>query len=297
MYQHRIDLILASEKIMVKIGVHVSIAGGLDRAVDRAAEKGCDLFQIFSRNPRGWRSKPLLAEDAERFVHSFKESGLSLAVDHMPYLPNLASPKDDVYSRSVETLVAELVRCHQLRIPLLVTHLGSHLGTGWEQGFTRIVDAIEKAFAQADNEVMLLLENTAGASNSMGSSFEEMGAILDALSARRLGICLDTCHLFAAGYELRTSAGLEATIDQFRSAIGPERLKLLHLNDCRGDLGSKLDRHEHIGSGKIGEKGFRAILSHPALTDLPMILETPVDSRRSDLENLRVTRALASGTK
>ncbi len=278
---------------MVQIGVHVSIAGGVDRAVERATEKGCDLFQIFSRNPRGWISKPLSPEDAERFIRKFKESGLSLAVDHMPYLPNLASPKDDVYLRSVEALAAELARCHQLHIPFLVTHLGSHLGMGWEQGFMRIVAAIEKAFDQADNEVMLLLENTAGTRNSMGSSFEDIAAIIDALDARRLGICLDTCHLFAAGYDLRTAESLQATLDQFQSAIGLQKLFLLHLNDCRGDLAARMDRHEHVGLGKIGEQGFRAILNHPALRSLPIIMETPVDSRRDDLGNLRAARTLA----
>lgn len=278
---------------MVQIGVHVSIAGGVDKAVERAKEKGCDLFQIFSRNPRGWSSKPLSPEDAERFVLKFKESGLSLAVDHMPYLPNLASPKEDVYLRSVEALAAELVRCHQLHIPFLVTHLGSHLGMGWEQGFMRIVAAIEKAFDQADNEVMLLLENTAGTRNSMGSSFEDIAAIIDALDARRLGVCLDTCHLFAAGYDLRTAESLQATLDQFQSAIGLQKLLLLHLNDCRGDLAARMDRHEHVGLGKIGEQGFRAILNHPALRSLPLIMETPVDSRRDDLGNLRAARTLA----
>ena len=277
---------------MVQIGVHVSIAGGVDRAVERAAEKGCDLFQIFSRNPRGWSSKPLSAEDAERFVRKFKESGLSLAVDQMPYLPNLASPKEDVYLRSVEALAAELVRCHQLHIPFLVTHMGSHLGMGWEQGFLRIVAGIEKAFDQADNEVMLLLENTAGTRNSMGSSFEDIAAIIDALDARRLGICLDTCHLFAAGYDLRTAESLQATLDQFQSAIGLQKLLLLHLNDCRGDLAARMDRHEHVGLGKIGEQGFRAILNHPALRSLPIIMETPVDSRRDDLGNLHAARTL-----
>jgi deoxyribonuclease-4 len=278
---------------MVQIGVHVSIAGGVDKAVERAAEKGCDLFQIFSRNPRGWSSKPLSPEDAEGFVRRFKESGLSLAVDHMPYLPNLASPKEDVYLRSVEALAAELVRCHQLHIPFLVTHMGSHLGMGWEQGFMRIVAAIEKAFDQADNKVMLLLENTAGTRNSMGSSFEDIAAIIDALDARRLGICLDTCHLFAAGYDLRTAESLQATLDQFQSAIGLQKLLLLHLNDCRGDLAARMDRHEHVGLGKIGEQGFRAILNHPSLRSLPIIMETPVDSRRDDLGNLRAARTLA----
>jgi len=280
---------------MVLFGFHVSIAGGIDRAVDRAKAMGCDVFQIFSRNPRGWRSKPLSPEEAERFRSRLSESGLNLAVDHMPYLPNLASPKEDVYKKSIDALAEELLRCHELSIPYLVTHLGSHLGAGLEQGSMRIVDAVEKAFFMADNEVVLLLENTAGTRNSMGGHFEGLAAIIDSLGqkSRRVGVCLDTCHLFAAGYELRAPEGLRVTLDSFESTIGLERLKLVHLNDCRGDLGSKLDRHEHIGLGKIGEKGFRAILGHPFIRQLPMIMETPVDHRRDDLGNLRAARKMA----
>jgi len=282
---------------MVRLGVHISIAGGVDRAVDRAKAAKCDIFQIFSRNPRCWRSRPLSDDEAERFVAKFKESGLDLTVDHMPYLPNLASPKEDVYAKSVEALATELTRCQKLGIPYLVTHLGSHLGAGWEQGFGRIISALETAFSSAENDVVLLLENTAGTKNSMGGSFHDIAAIIDSSDARRLGVCLDTCHLFAAGYELRTPDGLEATLDQLESSIGLQMLKLLHLNDCRGALGSRLDRHEHIGLGQIGEQGFRTILGYPAMKGLPMILETPVDSRRDDSGNLRVVRQLASGMK
>jgi deoxyribonuclease-4 len=283
--------------LMARMGVHVSIVGGVDKAVGRAKEKGCDVFQIFSSNPRGWKTKPISSEDAESFAVQFKKSGIDLAVDHMPYLPNLASPKDDVYAKSVDALATELVRCRTLGIQFLVTHLGSHLGAGWVLGLQRIVSALDTAFSRAENDVVLLLENTAGTKNSMGGSFQEIAAIIDSLESRRvrLGICLDTCHLFAAGYELRTPEGLGETLDQFKSCIGIEKLMLIHLNDCRGNLGSHLDRHEHIGLGQIGEDGFRTMLGHEAIRGLPMILETPIDSRRDDLGNLRVARKLASG--
>ena len=282
---------------MISVGVHVSIAGGLDKAVDRAKDRGCDVFQIFSSNPRGWKSRPISVEEAEGFAVRLKESGLDLAVDHMPYLPNLASPKPDVYAKSVQALANELARCQVLGIPYLVTHMGSHLGAGREKGIERIVDALETAFYSVKSEVVLLLENTAGTKNSMGGSFKDIAEIIDSLGTRRarLGVCLDTCHLFAAGYELRTQEGLAETLDEFQSSIGMERLKLLHLNDCRGELGSHMDRHEHIGLGQIGENGFRAILSHLAKCRLPMILETPVDSRRDDLGNLMAIRRLALG--
>lgn len=278
------------------IGVHVSIAGGLDRAVDRAVERHCDLFQIFSRSPRGWSSKDLSPDDVERFQTKMKASGMALAVDHMPYLPNLASPKEEVYSRSVDLLTAELNRCQWLNLPYLVTHLGSHLGSGWETGKKRIVDALDVALSAANRDVMLLLENTSGTKNSMGSSFEEIAAIIDAVGtgSARLGVCLDTCHLFAAGYDLRTKGDLRETLEQFDHSVGLDRLKLLHLNDSRGTLGSRLDRHEHIGLGEIGVGGFREILQDEFLRNLPMILETPVDKRRDDAGNLKAVRALAS---
>lgn len=281
------------------MGLHVSISGGLHKAVDRAKDRGCDVFQIFSQSPRSWNSKSLSDDDAHEFVSSFRKSGLALAVDHMPYLPNLASSKDDVHEKSINALTSELMRCQMLRIPYLVSHLGSHLGAGWDEGFKRIVEAVDTSLSQADNGVILLLENTAGTKNSMGSSLEEIATIIDAFDTLRprLGICLDTCHLFAAGYELRTPEGLQATLNQFQELIGLERLKLLHINDCRGAMGSHLDRHEHIGLGQIGENGFRLILRHPSLKDLPMVLETPVDSRRNDVANLQAARELASWPK
>ena len=278
---------------MVLVGVHVSIAGGVDRAVDRAMERGCDVFQIFSRNPRGWASRELSSEEAGRFAVKMEMFGLRLAVDHMPYLPNLASPKDDVYAKSLQALAEELKRCHALGIPYLVTHLGSHLGSGWEAGLERIVGAIEDAFSQTeDGEVVLLLENTAGGVNSMGSSFEDMGTIIERLESKRLGVCLDTCHLFAAGYELRTKAGVQETLETFGREVGLDLLKLIHLNDSAGGLGSRLDRHAHIGLGEIGESGMRAILADRYLKGLPMILETPIDSVRDDVGNLRKVRSL-----
>jgi deoxyribonuclease-4 len=281
---------------MVRAGLHVSIAGGIDRAVDRAERRGCDVFQIFSRNPRGWKHKDLNPLEVVSFRQKMAESGLSLAVDHMPYLPNLASPKEDVHSRSVQALAIELSRCEALGIPYLVTHLGSHLGDGVDEGLKRIVAAIEEAFSISRNDVLLLLENSAGQKNSMGSSFEDLKRIIEALGAgnvSRVGICLDTCHLFSAGYELRTPEGLKETLSRFDALVGLERLRLVHINDSRGGLGSGLDRHEHIGLGKIGLDGFRVILSNRVVAERPLILETPVDERRDDAANLQLVRTLA----
>jgi len=278
---------------MVRVGVHVSIAGSLDQAVDRAHTKGCDLFQMFSRNPRGWAYKPLSDSECSAFHQKIAGTGL-LPVDHMPYLPNLASPKEEIYKKSVATLVAELERCGQLGIPYLVTHLGHHLGDGIAGGRQRVIRAINTALSRVDNHIVLLLENTAGEKNSVGSSFEHIRSIMDGIAAQeRIGICFDTCHAFAAGYELRTDAGIDHTLRQFDELIGIARLKVIHLNDSKGDLGSGLDRHEHIGMGFIGEPGFFRILRRPEIRALPLICETPVDERQNDEGNIRVVRKLA----
>ena len=278
---------------MVKVGVHVSIAGSLDLAVDRAQDAGCDVFQIFSRNPRGWAFSPLAKNIADEFRAKVKTTGL-LPVDHMPYLPNLATPKEDMYEKTLATLEAELDRSGRLGIPYLVTHLGHHLGDGMAGGRKRVTNAINAALKKDDNNVMLLLENTAGESNSVGSSFEHLRAIMDALDVpERIGICFDTCHAFAAGYELRTQEGLEDTLAQFDDQVGLAKLRVIHLNDSKGDKGSGLDRHEHIGMGFIGEEGMRGILHHTALRKLPFICETPVDDRRDDRGNIAKVRELA----
>ncbi len=312
-----------SERLTV--GCHISIAGSIDKSVDRAVKRGCDTFQMFTRNPRGWKLKPLDDTVVAAFAEKLKSSGISPVVDHMPYLPNLASPKSEVYEKSIDALGTELERCRILGIPYLVTHLGSHLGEGKEEGIKRLIcgintvveelndnnknrdrseshseadEAGEAAKAdEADREerdVMLLLENTAGTKNSVGGSFEDIGRIIKGIRQDyRVGICLDTCHTFAAGYELRTETGLSETVQQFQDNIGIDRLKIIHLNDSKGELGSHLDRHEHIGLGKIGEEGMIRILNRPEFRHLPLILETPVDKRRDDPGNIMKVRELA----
>lgn len=278
---------------MVKVGVHVSIAGSLDLAVDRARDAGCDVFQMFSRNPRGWGYQPVDPSVAEAFRSKVRTTGI-LPVDHMPYLPNLASPKPDIYEKSVATLTAELDRCEILGIPYLVTHLGHHLGDGMAGGRSRVIHAINTALANAGDSTMLLLENTAGEKNSVGSSFEHIRGIMDGIDRKaRVGICFDTCHAFAAGYELRTVEGIAGTLGQLDDAVGLDNMRLIHLNDTKGDQGSGLDRHEHIGLGFIGEEGFRHILHNPVFSRLPLVCETPVDDRRDDRGNIGTVRKLA----
>ena len=279
----------------MKIGFHVSIHGSIDTSVDRAAELNCNTFQIFTRNPRQWYSTKLTIETTKAFSYKVEKHKIDPVFVHMPYLPNLASPRDEVYEKSVKTLTSELERCRQLGIPYLVTHLGSHLGTGMQTGFTRLINGINQTLNDTDGDVMLLLENTAGTKNSMGGTLEDVQHIIKQIShPERIGICFDTSHAFAAGYDLRTEDTVEATITKIDETIGFERLKLVHLNDSKGDLNSRIDRHEHIGMGKIGEEGFKNVLKSK-LGKLPLILETPRDTRRSDVGNLERVKELAVG--
>ena len=278
----------------ISCGVHVSIAGSIDQAVDRARERSCDTFQIFTRNPRGWKFKKLSPMEAGKFQQKLKEFAMAPAVAHMPYLPNLSCPKKGLYKRSLRALTVELERCNLLGVPYLVTHLGSHLGKGRPIGLERLVEAIDTALSFSNGKTMLLLENTAGTKNSMGSSFEQIQEILDHVTERSLAaVCFDTCHAFAAGYDLRDTESVERTVAEVKRTVGLESLKVVHANDSVGELASHLDRHEHIGLGRIGKQGFSAILHNDTFRKLPLILETPIDRRGSDVTDLRRIRELA----
>jgi deoxyribonuclease IV len=277
----------------LKVGMHVSIAGTIDQSVDRAVESHCDTFQIFTRNPRGWKVSKLELKEVESFKSKLKQHKLGPVVSHMPYLPNLSSPKDDFYEKSVEALVGEVDRCTALKIEYIVIHLGSHLGYGREAGLKRLVAALNRATPKIKGDLKILLENTAGQANSMGSKFEDLREIIDqSRHPKRLGVCPDSCHLYASGYDLHTSKSVKATMERFNEIVGVDELKVLHINDSKNGLGSGLDRHEHIGMGYIGEEGFRALLHYPSIRELPLILETPIDERRDDQENLKMVREL-----
>jgi deoxyribonuclease-4 len=278
----------------MKIGLHLSIAGSIDKAIDRAVERKCDTFQLFTRNPRGWKFKPLENKKVEQFLIKLEDSQIHPVFSHMPYLPNLASPNRSVYQKSLEALIAELDRAGRLGIPFVVTHLGSHTGAGKGIGLRQITHACNHALPTIQNNVQLLLENTAGTKNSMGGTFEDIREIIEGIDQQNyVGICYDTCHGFSAGYDSRTPEKLDAVLRQLDAVIGLKRLKLIHLNDSKGKLGSHLDRHEHIGLGYIGNKGFRTILHNEIIRKVPLILETPIDERRNDEQNLRRVRQLS----
>jgi deoxyribonuclease IV len=299
----------------IRVGFHVSIAGGISNSVDNALKIGCSAFQIFTRNPRGWAAKPLVDDDVKNFRAKLAKSPISpeAVIVHMPYLPNLAAPEGELYKKSVDTLTGEVQRCITLGIPSLVIHLGSHLGKGTEEGIGQLVKACNYALdnygknASSDSSqpkqknnkknapVRILLENMAGQKNSIGGRFEEIRLLLDRLKPKgSFGVCLDTCHVFASGTDLRKERDVEKMLSQFDSTVGLKELKVLHLNDSKGDLNSKIDRHEHIGLGKIGKAGIAALLQHKSLRNLPMIMETPVDKQRSDVDNLKVVLDLAN---
>ena len=279
----------------MQIGCHVSISGSIDKSVDNAVERNCSAFQIFTRNPRGWHAKDLIKEDIDAFKSKLKSSEIDrfATCAHMPYLPNLATPKNDGFEKSVNTLISEVERCAQLGIPYLVTHLGSHLGTGEEAGIKKLVKALTKA-GQTKNDVMILLENTAGQKNSVGSDFKQLGEIFKQLKpGKKFGVCLDTCHAFVAGYDLRTADKVKETFKEFDKHVGIENLKILHLNDARGEIGCNLDRHYHLGLGGIGEEGITSVVKFANKKKIPIILETPIDDDRDDFENVKIAKGYA----
>ncbi len=235
----------------------------------------------------------MAVKEIDAFVEKCRKFGFKQPADHMPYLPNIASPVEDTYSRSVSALVTELRRCDTLRIPYLVTHTGSHLGKGEKFGLDRAVAACNRALSEVDGDVMILLENTAGTKNSVGSKFENLRYILDNVRPRqRIGVCFDTCHAFAAGYDLRSGEDVDRTLGLLDDVIGLDRVKLVHLNDSKGEFHSHSDRHDHIGLGHIGEKGFRAFLQSEFGQTRPLVMETPVDNRRDDQGNLKKVKEL-----
>lgn len=274
----------------MKLGFHVSIADSVDLSFDRARQIGCTTFQLFTRNPRTWASRKIRPAEIEAFRRKHKTYGISPVFAHMPYLPNLASPDDTIYRKSVGSLLEEITRCHSLGIRYIVTHIGSHVGMGAEDGKTRIIQALARVVDE--DGPMILLENGSGSGSHLGSSLEEIAELIAAIGRNKVGSCLDTCHAYGAGYDIATREGLTKTIHTIEKTIGFDRLKLVHLNDSYGSLGSGVDHHDHIGMGKIGEDGFRNILAS-RLAKKPMIMETPIDERRSDTENMAKVKELA----
>jgi deoxyribonuclease-4 len=273
----------------------MSIAGGFDQAAGRARQVEATALQVFVKSSNQWRAKPLEPGEGERFQAACRACGVRQVVAHASYLLNLCSTDPGLWQKSLEALRVELERCDELGIPGLVVHPGAHGGDGEEAGVARLVRALDRVHEDLPHgRARVLLETTAGQGSSVGHRFEHLGAVLKGVRhPERLGVCLDTCHVFAAGYDLRTAAACEATLAELDRAVGIGRLGAIHLNDSKKDLGSRVDRHEHIGQGFLGLEAFRLILNDPRLSHLPMVLETPKDEDlREDVENLGRLRAL-----
>jgi len=280
----------------MKFGAHVSIAGGLERAFERAAEITADCIQIFVAAPQRWLAAKHSPESVAKFLESRAASGIGPILIHGPYLINLASADETLRQRSIDALVSQLAWSDRLGAMGVCFHVGSPLKEDLAVGLERAADGLKQILARAPGPSPLLLETTAGGGNSIGGRFEDLGSLIERLDApARLQVCLDTCHIFAAGYPCVTTDQLDGTLEQFDRVIGLDRLTALHLNDSEGGFGSHRDRHANIGEGQIGQEGFRAIVNHPSLKALPGFLEVPgFAGDGPDAENLRRLRELVS---
>jgi len=278
-------------------GAHVSAAGGVDKAFARGDEFKMDAIQIFTKSERQWRAKPLEDDVIERFYQERKRTGINKIVVHGSYLINLASQKDDLRAKSIDAFKEELTRCETLNITSLVTHPGAHTGSGVEVGIGRIADSLNRIHDDLpDLKVQTLLETTAGQGTTLGRNFEELAAIIEGVEAKeRVMVCLDTCHIFAAGYDFRTEDGYASVMRQFEEIIGLDRLKAIHLNDSKNPLGSFRDRHDHIGEGEIGHDGFQHLVNDSRLDGIPGLLETEKgDNNEEDGRNLATLRGMVA---
>jgi deoxyribonuclease-4 len=284
---------------MPLFGTHTSIAGGCHNALLIAQAHGCDTVQIFTKNASQWRGKELTEDDVLTFRRTLRRTRLRCPIAHDSYLINLASPNPDLHRRSVEAFLDEMHRAERLGLRYLVAHPGSHAGTDEATGLANVARALDEVHARcAGYRVKVLLETTAGQGQSLGHRFEHLARILALVKEpRRLGVCLDTCHVFAAGYALAPAAEYEATMRAFDRALGLGRLRAFHVNDSKRPFGSRVDRHEHLGRGHLGLEPFRLLVNDPRFRDRPMLLETPKEEGGRDMDavNLAVLRGLAAG--
>lgn len=279
----------------MRLGAHMSIAGGVENAVLRGQEVGCEAIAMFTKNNNQWKAKKLTKEDADKFNAALIETGIKPVVAHTSYLINVASPAAPLWKKSIAAMEDELMRCEMLGIPYLVLHPGSHMGKGVDWGVKRVSEAFNRIHEKLPNlRVMTLLEHTAGQGNHLGHLFEELAQMRELIVEKiRIGVCVDSCHLFAAGFDLRKPDLYADTFKRFDDCVGIEQIKAWHLNDSKTDLGSRVDRHEHIGKGKMGKVAFKNILNDPRWRNLPGVLETPkTEDMKEDKMNLRTLRSL-----
>lgn len=270
---------------MPHLGAHESVSGGLHLAFERIHSVGGKALQIFTRNQRQWKPKELESKEIDAFKAEWRNCPEMEVASHGSYLINLATDKEDLLEKSINAFVLELERCQQLGIEKVVLHPGSHGGAGVEEGLARFTSGLDQAIKQARSETLVLVETTAGQGTGLGATFAELGTILtQSRYHERLRVCFDTCHIFAAGYDIISPEAYEQTMAEFDKTVGLEKIAFFHLNDSKKDLGSRVDRHTHIGEGYIGLEGFRNLLNDPRFIDFSMTLETPKDK---DLEDDR----------
>jgi len=278
------------------LGAHESIAGGVFNAVERGKKATCDTIQMFNKSNNQWRAKKIGDDELEKYFEAIDKTGVTVSTSHTSYLINIASPNPELNEKSYLALKEEMERCQTLKIPNLVMHPGSHVGTGEDVGMDKIAENLVRLFNELDDDqnVTLLLETTAGQGSNLGYTFEQIAYMIDkARSHDMLGVCLDTCHIFAAGYPISEAKDYKKTMKQFDDIIGLDRLRIIHMNDSKKEFGSKRDRHEHIGEGSIGLDAFANFVNDKRLVNVPMILETPKgDELKEDIENLKRLRSL-----
>lgn len=273
---------------MHKLGFHASISGGIHKSIERASKLNVDAFQIFLGSPRSWKHKDPESDHIKQFKENFNNSKIDKIVCHLSYLPNPSSSDETIINQTKNAITQQLNNSDKLSVSYLVMHIGSHKGKGIDEGIKSVISMLDFAIAK-NNNVKMLLETSAGSKNSVGSKFVEIGRIIDNVSdPAKIGVCFDTCHVFAANYDIRDVEKVENTLREFDDFIGLDKLNVLHLNDSKGPIGSAKDRHEHIGLGYIGLNGFDALLNYKKLNSLPSIIETPINEIRGNRENLDI---------
>lgn len=259
----------------MKLGKHVSISGGIDKAAVRAKNLRCNCMQIFAKNPRGWKGREISQKEVEKLKNNMNKYNIRDLVVHSTYLINLASPRDELWQKSINGLKDDYRRCGKIEAQYLVLHPGSHTGSGIESGIDRISKALNIILSEIKNNTMILLENVSGAGTAIGSNFTQIHDIIERIKNKdRVGLCLDTCHAFAAGYDLRLADGIKRIIDEIDRELKLKKLKVIHINDSKYDLATNNDKHAHIGKGYIGDVAFKKLINHNLLKDLTFILET-----------------------
>ncbi len=287
---------IGNRKLQILLGAHMSIRGGVSTAIERARSIDCTAMQIFVKNNMQWFARPLRREEIRAFLDHVQRGELLSIFAHANYLINLAAMNPQFHANSIRALSEELIRADQLGLPFLVLHPGAHLGAGEEAGLEKVVESIDRVLAGLLKiKTRIALETTAGQGSCLGNKFEQLAYIIGSVrEPERLCVCLDTAHIFAAGYDIGSESSLRKTLREFDRAIGPDRLAAIHLNDSKTGCGSRVDRHEHIGKGRIGLDAFRFIMRNRRFRKIPKVLETPKGKElREDIENLRTLRILA----